>query len=202
MYSSTTEINLISLANPVELINPGDPAALSKFAHFLGKLIGEVKKEFSAPQIIILCIGSDRSTGDSLGPLVGSMLEELHPLNATVMGTLSRPVHALNLAETRALISEKYSSLPILAVDAGLGQIHKIGCLEVGKGSLKPGAAVRKKLPPIGHLFITGIVNVGGLMEMMVLQTTRLGVVLPLARFISWGIYLAASLAEWERSTN
>jgi hypothetical protein len=30
-------------------------------------------------------------------------------------------------------------------------------------------------------------------MELMVLQSTRLGIVLPLARFIGWGIFLAAS---------
>ena len=94
------------------------------------------------------------------------------------------------------LIENKYNPAAILAVDAGLGQQHKIGFLEVGKGSLRPGAAVNKRIPPIGDVFITGIVNAGGFMELMVLQTTRLGIVLPLARFISWGIYLATSLTK------
>lgn len=202
MYSSTSQVNILPSANPIQIINPNDPAALSTFVHVLAELLNEVKHNFSASKIIILCIGSDRSTGDSLGPLVGSMLEELRPLNAVVLGTLSKPVHALNLAETRALIKEEYGSFPILAVDAGLGQRQKIGCLEIGKGSIKPGAAVRKKIPPVGDLYITGIVNVGGLMELMVLQTTRLGTVLPLARFIGWGIYLALSLAEFGANTN
>jgi putative sporulation protein YyaC len=67
----------------------------------------------------------------------------------------------------------------------------------VGRGSLKPGAAVKKRIPPIGDIYVTGIVNVGGFMELMVLQTTRLGIVFPLARFIGWGIFLAISMTEW-----
>ncbi|MEJ1731387.1 DUF1256 domain-containing protein, partial [Escherichia coli] len=64
------------------------------------------------------------------------MLEELQPGNAVVMGTLTKPVHALNLAKTRLSIKEHYDSAAIPAVDAGLGQRDKIGTLEIGKGSL------------------------------------------------------------------
>ncbi len=166
-------------------INPQAPAALSTFTNVLAGLLRE-KENSGKP--VILCIGSDRSTGDALGPLVGSMLEELKPRHATVLGTLAKPVHALNIKETRAFIAGNHDSAAILAIDAGLGQQHKVGFLEVGRGSLKPGAAVKKRIPPVGDIFITGIVNVGGFMELMVLQSTRLGIVLPLARFISWGL--------------
>ncbi len=47
-------------------------------------------------ELIILCIGTDRSTGDSLGPIVGyklkpyiSSYEKVH-----LLGTLDQPVHA------------------------------------------------------------------------------------------------------------
>ena len=42
-------------------------------------------------EVIILCIGSDRSTGDSLGPLVGHELNKYHLNNITVYGTLEDP---------------------------------------------------------------------------------------------------------------
>jgi putative sporulation protein YyaC len=195
MYSSTTQINIIPSGSSLTTINPHDPASLSMFVNVLAELLNELRHNYS--QLIILCIGSDRSTGDSLGPLVGSMLEELQPGNAVVMGTLTKPVHALNLAKTRLSIKEHYDSAAILAVDAGLGQRDKIGTLEIGKGSLKPGAAVKKRIPPIGDIYITGIVNIGGFMELMVLQTTSLGIVFHLARFIGWGIYLALAMNNW-----
>ena len=54
-------------------------------------------------EVIILCIGSDRSTGDSLGPLVGHELNKYHLNNITVYGTLEDPVHAANLSDKLSL---------------------------------------------------------------------------------------------------
>ena len=51
-------------------------------------------------QLIILCIGSDRSTGDSLGPLVGYRLDALSSFKGHVYGTLKNPVHAVNLSSS------------------------------------------------------------------------------------------------------
>ena len=51
--------------------------------------------------IVVICVGTDRSTGDSLGPLVGSHLNRTTTLrNLHLFGTLDEPVHAMNLAET------------------------------------------------------------------------------------------------------
>ena len=52
----------------------------------------------SAPTV--LCVGSDRATGDSLGPLVGSMLVER--LSGMVFCTFEQPVHAANLNKPHA----------------------------------------------------------------------------------------------------
>ena len=46
-----------------------------------------------------LCIGSDRITGDSLGPLIGHRLTAYRGLGFYVYGTLDDPVHALNLSD-------------------------------------------------------------------------------------------------------
>ncbi|NLA06754.1 MAG: DUF1256 domain-containing protein, partial [Firmicutes bacterium] len=48
-----------------------------------------------------------------------------------------------------------------------------------------PGTGVSKTLPPIGDIHVTGIVNVGGYMEYLVLQNTRLSVVMKMADIIS-----------------
>ena len=47
--------------------------------------------------IVVMCIGSDRSTGDSLGPLTGYKLKKARLNNISVIGTLNHPVHAANL---------------------------------------------------------------------------------------------------------
>ena len=57
---------------------------------------------------------------------------------------------------------------------------------------MRPGAGVDKDLAEIGDIFITGIVNVSGSMEQLLLQTTRLSVVMQMADFISSGILAAA----------
>ena len=57
---------------------------------------------------VILCIGTDRMIGDSLGPLVGSLLARKRKARLLVYGTLSQPVHALNLDETLNEIKKKH----------------------------------------------------------------------------------------------
>ena len=49
--------------------------------------------------------------------------------------------------------------------------------------------ALSKDLPPIGEMNITGIVNISGSFEFLVLQNTRLHTVMNLADSISRGIY-------------
>src|SRR5690606_41407921 len=59
--------------------------------------------------IVVICIGTDRSTGDSLGPLVGSSLAKYRSSFMHVFGTIAEPVHALNLADTLASIHKQFT---------------------------------------------------------------------------------------------
>ena len=63
--------------------------------------------------------------------------------------------------------------------------------LNIGMGSLQPGAGVNKRLPQVGDVYITGIVNVGGFMEYFVLQNTRLSLVTKMAAVICEGLLAA-----------
>lgn len=134
---------------------------------------------------IVLCIGTDRSTGDSLGPLTGTYLSKLDLPRLHVMGTLEHPVHATNLVDHIQFIRNSYTNPFILAIDACLGKMDSIGSITLANGPLKPGAGVNKDLPPVGEAHMTGIVNVGGFMEYMVLQNTRLGLVWKMAESLS-----------------
>jgi len=139
-------------------------------------------------QIVFLCIGSDRATGDCLGPIVGYKLEKLQQHNIVLYGTLEKPVHAKNLHDTIDYINQYHHNALVIAVDASLGKSAHIGYITVGEGPLLPGAGVDKDLPPVGDIFITGIVNFSGMLDHMLLQTTRLNVVMILADYICKGI--------------
>ncbi|AEH49746.1 spore protease YyaC [Parageobacillus thermoglucosidasius] len=136
----------------------------------------------------IVCIGTDRSTGDSLGPLVGTMLKEKHLSHFHVYGTLEEPIHAVNLEEKITAIRAIHHDALMIAIDACLGRFKSVGAITVAKGPVRPGAGVNKQLPPVGDLHITGVVNVSGFMEFFVLQNTRLHLVMNMAKAIANGI--------------
>lgn len=135
--------------------------------------------------LVIVCIGTDRSTGDALGPIVGSKLQQKGSSDFHVYGTLDKPVHAVNLEERLEHIYAQHPNPYMIGVDASLGKINNVGMITFGQGPVKPGAGVKKQLPPVGDAHITGIVNVSGFMEYFVLQNTRLNLVMQMADTIS-----------------
>jgi putative sporulation protein YyaC len=125
--------------------------------------------------VAFACIGTDRSTGDALGPLVGQKLLRLGLDEDVVVGTLERPLHALNMAERlRPLLDQRPTPL-IVAVDAALGALTNVGAIQLRSGGLRPGEGVGKDIPEVGELAITATVNVrAGSLDVQVLQSTRL----------------------------
>ena len=136
-------------------------------------------------EYIVVCIGTDRSTGDSLGPLTGTLLSDQQPRHLTVYGTLHEPVHATNLQEYANKINNSHENPYVIAIDACLGKSTSVGQIITGTGALQPGAALQKSLPAMGDMFITGVVNISGFMEYSVLQNTRLSLVVDLAKVLS-----------------
>ncbi|MGE5391787.1 MAG: spore protease YyaC [Deltaproteobacteria bacterium] len=166
-----------------------DPQCLLDLQKVIYGNLMDLNSAFSR-SIVYLCIGTDRATGDCLGPLVGSRLENYMP-NASVYGTLQQPVHAVNLEQVMADLSGQKEDPLIVAIDACLGNVDRIGFVNVRRGSLKPGSAMNKTLPEVGDFHISGVVNVGGYFEHMVLQNTRLFTVYKMADIIAKSIYLA-----------
>lgn len=184
MYSNLPKNNPVSFR-----IDGSDLFAVMKTKQALETLL-QAHYQPETQQLVILCIGTDRSTGDALGPLVGTKLQKLLPLNTDIYGTLDTPVHAVNLSETIEKIEKKYAFPFIIAVDACLGRQESVGCVDIGLGPTRPGAGVNKDLPPLGQIHINGIVNVGGFLEYFVLQNTRLSLVMRMADTIAYGLYL------------
>ena len=135
--------------------------------------------------IAFACIGTDRSTGDALGPLVGQRLLKLGFDSEAVIGTLEDPLHALNLEERLGPLAGHRTPPLIVAVDAALGPMASVGAVHLRRGGLLPGQGVGKTLPRIGELAVTATVNVqAGALDVQVLQSTRLFLVQELAELI------------------
>jgi len=171
-----------------ETVNINNNNASRNFFHALSSIVTNELAENDYSEIVITCIGTDRATGDSLGPLVGHYLSKLIDGQAKVYGTLDNPIHAKNLDETIEHIKCTCENPLIIAIDACLGKSNHIGNINVIKGSIEPGSGVNKVLPSIGNISITGVVNFSGFMELMVLQNTRLSMVMKMAEIISEGI--------------
>lgn len=157
------------------------------------KLKGQLQRSItktnrSNHNFVLLCIGTDRATGDCLGPLVGNQLKVLLP-EIPIYGTLENPVHALNLETTIHKIYAENDNPFIIAIDASLGVQEHIGYATISNKPLFPGKGVNKKLPAIGNLSITGIVNIAGFPNSVLLQSTRLHTVMTLADCIGSALH-------------
>lgn len=175
-------------AEPRQLyINVDSASAFLNYTSELQSLISKGMEQ-GHDSLVFVCIGTDRSTGDSLGPLVGYKIGKLKHKNVYVYGDLDNPVHAKNLDEVMQRIEITCPNPYIIAIDACLGRMDHVGCILIGEGSIKPGSGVNKELAPVGNMYITGIVNFGGFMDFLVLQNTRLSMVMKMADLVASGI--------------
>lgn len=178
-----------------EYISHSDPLAVKQ----IEKVLSIHLKQAADRPVAIVCIGTDRSTGDSLGPLVGMKLAEKRLTRFHIYGTLADPVHAVNLTEKLKTIHQDHQNPFIIAIDACLGRTKSVGSFQIGKGPLKPGAGVQKNLPEVGDVHINGIVNVSGFMEYFVLQNTRLNLVMSMSNVLAEGLLHLEKAAGWLR---
>ena len=171
------------------------------------KLEELIRQEFLRGKegIIFLCIGTDRSTGDSLGPLIGHKLKERQDPGRNVRkrggplvyGTLERPVHAMNLEQYRNFVMDQFPRRVVVAVDASVGNLEHVGYVTLGKGSLKPGLGVSKDLCEVGDIFITGIVGSCTSFDPVMLQSGRLSIVMRMADCICDSICLVENFWDF-----
>ena len=145
---------------------------------------------------VIACIGTDAVVGDSLGPLVGTMIKQKLSGKAYVFGTVNQTITAKDVYTVTTFLKNAYPDFPILAIDAALGKKSEIGDIKLFKGALKPGLGVDKRLAEIGNVSLIAIVEQkdGG---KALLSSVRLSLVYNLATIISDAVknYVEESLA-------
>ena len=109
-------------------------------------------------ETVVICIGSDKVSGDMLGPLVGSSLREEYHLPCPVYGAVGESVNGVNLEEYLEMIYAKHKESRIIAVDAALGSASDVGRIRLKKGGIKAGGALDRAGEKIGDVGIVGVV--------------------------------------------
>ncbi|NWQ41432.1 spore protease YyaC [Bacillus sp. EB106-08-02-XG196] len=177
----------IESSNIMSLRKATKEAEIEKISNTLKEVLCQTSKE-----IVFLCVGTDRSTGDSLGPMVGTMLKEKN-IPFPVYGTLEQPVHALNIKKIIKDIHKTYDEPFIFGIDACLGDEGKIGSVFIKEGAFIPGNAVNNVLPSVGNYHLKAIVNyLDPLSPVQSLNSTRLYTVKILAEIVTEIIIKAA----------
>lgn len=121
-------------------------------------LLMDALEPFFTENIVLACIGTDKCLGDSLGPLIGTLLKQ-SSFSFPVYGTLEHPIHALNLETKMQIIKKRHPHSTIIAIDACLDNESSIGIIELKPGPIYPGKGLGKTLNPVGDLSIIGIVD-------------------------------------------
>lgn len=164
-----------------------------------GAGLRSTKKQVEIPpekQPVVVCIGSDLAIGDSLGPIVGSMLKfKTQGLGVFLYGTLSAPITAKEIKYMRTFLKETHRGSPVIAIDAAVGEAGDIGLIKLHDTPLLPGAGANKQLGAIGDITIMGVVAEKSVANYGLLNTTRLNLVYSMAEIISNGL----SALLWER---
>lgn len=136
---------------------------------------------------ILICIGSDLVLGDSLGPLVGTLLKK-KSARPFIYGTLNFPVTAKEINYARTYLKQMHPNSISIAIDAAVGEPDDVGLIRIVNSGLKPGLGVNKKLGEIGDVSIIGIVASKSLQNYNLFNATRLNLIYKMAEQISCGV--------------
>jgi len=134
-------------------------------------------------EVTYLCIGSDLSTGDSFGPLTGTLLKRMGITG--VLGSLDDTVHAKNMANRIEQVPKGHF---VVAIDATMGRHKELGRISFINAPLRPGAAMKKNLPPVGDVSILFNVAPAGFANFMMLGCASLNTVWQGANLLARGI--------------
>ena len=150
------------------------------------------------PPPVVVCVGSDLAIGDSLGPLVGSLLKyKTQGLGVYIYGTLKTPVTAKEIKVLREFLRQTHKGSQIICVDAAVGEAGDIGLVRLLDAPLSPGAGANKNLGKLGDVSVLGIVAEKSVANYGLFNQTRLNLVYMMAEAVSEGI---ANLL-WQKSS-
>ncbi|MGN0796264.1 MAG: spore protease YyaC [Christensenellales bacterium] len=106
---------------------------------------------------VVVCFGTAEVSGDSLAPMVGSILKEEYNVKAFVYGDLNHEINGNCIDETVKFLKNTHAKNLIIAVDASVGKAVDVGKIIIKKG-VRPKAAFDKNSKAVGDVGILGVV--------------------------------------------
>ena len=153
-------------------------------SNYLTRKLGEMLKG-EIP--VIVCIGTDATIGDSLGPICGTMLEG-RMKEEFIYGTLQKTVTAKEIRTIKTFISKVHPLSKVLVIDAAVGKLEDVGYIKISDAPIKPGLGADKDLPEIGDISIISIIGEKTNGNYAFMNMTRLSPVYYIAKLIADGI--------------
>lgn len=163
----------------------------NKFICDFAKKIESINGKYS--ELIFICVGTDRITGDCFGPIVGERLIKnlKNNQNFKIYGTLSKNVSFSSIDYYLNKIKQSSNNPYIVIIDSALSTEENIGKIFIENKKTRLGNAIGKSKKNIGDMSIRAIIgenfqNINK--NMYVLQNTHLSLVISLANIVSQGI--------------
>lgn len=119
----------------------------------------EVMQKFS--NIVILCVGTNKLMGDSVGPIVGQKLTRLlnNKDNIKIYGSMKQTLNLKNAKQILEEINNQYTKPFIITIDAALGPKERIETIFISNGKIKIGGALGHEIEYFSHINIKAIVG-------------------------------------------
>lgn len=168
---------------------------LEQFINVFSDTICKLTKNKTYSSLVFLCIGTDRITGDSFGPIVGYHLKKLFKdtKNVAIFGDLENIVCSINIDSTINKICKDYSNPFIISIDSALSKnADNVGKLFVDKGGIVIGSSISREKFIIGDMHIKGVIAkdlFNSKKNFYLIQNTRLNMIIKMADIVSNGIY-------------
>lgn len=163
-----------------------------KFIEDFSNMFNKIILKKSRIEATFLCVGTDRMTGDSFGPLVGSklidLLQEYNFSNINIYGTLEKN---LNYESINRVINNINSEAIIIVIDAALSKKENIGKIFVSNKKTILGKGLDKNKIEIGDISIKSVVAKDYKIpkyNFKALQNISLNGVITLANIVAEGI--------------
>ena len=163
------------------------------FVKDFSRVLKEKVQGLEISKLIFLCIGTDRITGDSFGPLVGYKLKNLFYGNEKieVIGDLENIVSLSNIKTITDYIKNTYENPFLIAIDAAVSNKITIGRIIVSNTKMNVGGSLKRRIY-VGDISIKGIVS-KDLRErgnnFKLLQNVPLNIIMNMADTVVQGIY-------------
>lgn len=166
-----------------------------KFINEFGSKLYKQRREKGYEELVFLCIGTDKITGDCFGPLVGTKLienlKEYNIFNINIYGELENTINYENVNEKINIINKYHQNACIIVIDAALSKKENIGNIYVTNEKTVLGNVLNKRRYEIGDISVKAVV--GRDMKIpkynfFTLQNISLNMVMKLANIVSEGI--------------